>query len=110
MTISERMQDISEKSGLSVAVCRRVLDALSESTLESLVRGENVRIPNIVTLSPYISARMSNGGVFRDTAQVKITCSNTVLNTLEKIDSFDIDYTSNKPEPGIRVSQIPSLS
>ena len=44
MTAQERIEDISKISGFSVEICRRVLNAETESIIKSLKRGERATL------------------------------------------------------------------
>ena len=106
--VAEFLSEMSEKSGLSVEICRRAINAQSECAIEQLKYGNSVHIPGLVTLNPYIAKRVTKGGVFKDTIQIKTNPSSIIENQLEHLDDFE-----KKEEPketkGIRLRQIPSL-
>lgn len=49
MTVQERLEDISRRTGVSVGQVKRVLDTSRESIIESLGRGERATLPGIAT-------------------------------------------------------------
>ena len=62
MTVNERLNDISEISGFSVDIVRKVQQAELESILKSLKQGERATLIGRCTIEPSIGSKMAYGG------------------------------------------------
>lgn len=76
MTVTERIEDISAKSGMSTEVVRRVLSASRDSLISTLKKGEKSTLPGIATYS----IKNKSDGV---SVGVRSKVSLKILNALE---------------------------
>ena len=110
MTAQERIEDISKRSGMSVDICRRVLNAETESVIASLRRGERTTLSGRVTLRPEIRQKMGVGLQVENVVKVKAEISSVIESGLKGLSQFE---TSNIPDDdednSINSRQIPSL-
>lgn len=106
--VADFISEMSEESGFSVEICRRALNAQTEAVLKFLAQGKSVHIPGLATISPYLVKRMTKGGVFRETVQVKIAVSTIIENKAEELDGFNREQEEEVGEE-IRLRQISSL-
>lgn len=112
MTMQDRLEDISKRSGLSVAVVRRVLNAQQASLVDSLKRGEDALIRGICTLKPTQGQRFGIGGKAEDCIYVKAKVSTSLKTDLENTAGFiepeDEEESFELPK-GIRTIQVGGL-
>lgn len=89
MNTQERMEDISRRSGLSIDICRRVLNAEAASVTDSLKKGERATLIGRVTLRPELRQKITEGGVLVKRLKVKAEVSQTLENALSDIVEFE---------------------
>lgn len=110
MTAQERIEDISKRSGMSIDICRRVLNAETESVIASLRRGERTTLSGRVTLRPEIRQRMGVGLQVENVVKVKAEISSVIESGLKGLKEFEMSNISNDSEDDTTYSrQIPSL-
>lgn len=110
MTAQERIEDISKRSGLSIEICRRVLNAETASAIDSLKRGERTTLSGRVTLRPEFRTKVGVGLVTRNVLKVKATVSDSLEAALSDLQEFETDGGIEETEDnGIRLRQISSL-
>lgn len=91
MNIQERYDDISNISGLSEEIIRRVFKAARQSLAKSLKQGERATLPGICTLTPELKNRIDIGGESMTTyIKLKASASSAMETELGKISNFDI--------------------
>ena len=96
LTVLERINDISERSGMSQEIVRRVLKASKESLVYTLQKGEKSTLPGIATYK--VAAK-------KDGVGVRFRISTTILTELT-------DYKEEQKEETdkyIDIEQIPGL-
>ena len=134
MSIQDRYNDISKKSGLSEEIIRRVFKATRESLATSLKKGDRGTIPGICTMIPEMKSKLNIGGE-SVTRYIKVKCipSSAMETELSKINQFNDDNEAgntvtdeevmtklqfiehgnfrllNENESGIRTAQISAL-
>lgn len=90
MNIQERYDDISNISGLSEEIIRRVFKATRQSLAKSLKQGERATLPGICTLTPELKNRIDIGGESMTTyIKLKASASSAMETELGKISNFD---------------------
>lgn len=114
MTLNERYRDVSERTGLSEEIIRRVLSGFADSGKDSLRHGEAVTVPGLSTLTPELREKtvIENGVMLtRQYIKVKIKPTHSLATEMDMCDRFEereeteeIDYGSN-----IRIGQIAAL-
>jgi len=126
MNIQERYSEISQFSGVSEEVVRRVLKACRKSLAASLKRGERATLPGICTMLPEVKNKIELGGtVMTSYIKVKAKASNSMESELEKLSQFDknedknddsalsklnfINTDGSEKNKGIRTAQINAL-
>lgn len=111
MTTQERMEDISKRSGLSIDICRRVLNAETESIVNSLRHGERATLAGRVTLRPEMRQKVILNCEVRNVVKVKAEVSSALEARLADVQKFETskNIEDNLPEKGIRLKQISSL-
>lgn len=112
LTTQERLEDISERCGLSIEVCRRVLKAESESVVESLKHGERATLIGRVTLRPELKQKITIGGSIENCIKVKADVSAALESGLDGVTEFirDADDEAREMQKnGIRLRQLQSL-
>lgn len=115
MTSSERIKDISRRSGLSEDYVRRVLTAECESTAESLAKGENVTLLGRCTLVPSVLSKLvpaENGNAPKivKSIGIKIKPSKSMLARLEDLSVETVEAEADVYViPKIAATQIEGL-
>lgn len=110
MTAQERLEDISRRSGFSIDICRRVLNAESESAIDSLKKGERVNLIGRVTLRPEMRHKVGLNGNIENIVKVKSLVSSSLESALVDVKEFKTDSNNEDTnDSGIRLKQIPSL-
>lgn len=109
MTVSERIKDISKRSGLSEDIIRRVLNAECESTAESLAKGENVTLLGRCTFIPSVCPKLVRGTDVEapkivKSIGIKIKPSKSMLARLEDLSVESLE------DPDDVVYEIPHLA
>lgn len=89
MNTQERMEDISRRSGLSIDICRRVINAEAASITDSLRKGERATLTGRVTLRPEIRQKIAEGGILVKKLKIKAEVSQTLENALSDIVEFE---------------------
>lgn len=97
MNIQERYDDISNISGLSEEIIRRVFKAARQSLAKSLKQGERATLPGICTLTPELKNRIDIGGESMTTyIKLKASASSAMETELGKISNFDITSENDR--------------
>lgn len=111
MTVKERIEDISLKSGMSEDIIRRVLNAERESLVESLKRGEKATLIGRCVIEPEFRQRLQPGGELGMVIKLSAKVSNSIRTELEKISYFrDSKEDELGNEDGIMLLEIASLT
>lgn len=100
MTVLERLEDISNRSGMSKEIVKRVLISTRESIENSLTRKETACIPGIVTYN--VKKRVDGYGV-------KVRVSNRIIDHINTHMQDNIEKEETIPIEYIEVSQIQGL-
>lgn len=117
MTVQERLNEISQLSGLSVEMVRRVLNAEAESLAESVKKGERATLIGRCTMVPYISTKIDHNGKVVKTIKLSSKVSDSFKNRVSGLSEFQKEDTEEedlmekfrKDNPGIRTVQINGL-
>jgi hypothetical protein len=90
ISIQERYDDISEISGLSEDIIRRVLKASRQSMVKSLKKGERATLPGIVTVTPELKHRYKIGleTELEEYIKLKASPSPALGTEMEKLNQF----------------------
>jgi len=107
MQAKDRYKEISEISGMSESVVRRVLEAEKESVINSLRRGERATLLGRCVMRPVMAQKLGLDGVLENEIKVKISVANAINSALQGIVEFD--GTGQEYESGIRLNRIPDL-
>lgn len=111
MNTQERLEDISKKSGLSIDICRRVINAEAASVTESLRRGERATLIGRVTLRPEIRQKITEGGILVKRLKVKAEVSQTLESALSDIVEFEnIFAEKNNEEEEVKLLTVDSVA
>lgn len=95
MNIQDRYDDISELSGLSEEIIRRVFKATRQSLAKSLLRGERATLPGICTLTPELKNKIDIGGESMTTyIKLKASASSAMETELSKVKEFEKEDNS----------------
>lgn len=111
MTVRDRLQDISERSGFSESIVRAVLDAERESIIESLKRGEKATLIGRCTLIPTMRNKLINTEM-RLERYVAVTAkpSSIIKAEMGKVSEYKSTNDSKATiNPNIAIRQIASL-
>lgn len=98
MTAQERIEDISKRSGMSVDICRRVLNAETESVIASLRKGEKATLSGRVTLRPEMRQKVGIGLQVENVVKVKAEISSVIDSGLKGLNEFEKSEISNIDE------------
>lgn len=85
MTVQERLQDISKRSGVNIDMVRSVLNAEAMSITESLLRGEKATMIGRVTLRPDMRIKPIVGGGTKKVICVHSTLSSAIQQKLDDV-------------------------
>lgn len=85
MTVQERLQDISKRSGVSIDIVRGVLNAEAMSITESLLRGEKATLIGRVTLRPDMRIQSVVGGGTKNVIGVHATLASAIKQKLDGV-------------------------
>lgn len=97
MTVCERIGDISERSGMSPEIVRRVLKASRESLVSTLQKGEKSTLPGIATYKPTLK---KNGVGVR--SRISTTILTELTEGIEDIqEEIEDEYTDVEQIPGL---------
>lgn len=107
MTAQERIEDISKRSGFSVDICRRVLNAEAESIINSLRKGERATLSGRVTLRPEMRQRMGLNCQVENVVKVKAEISSVIEAALSDVKEFEASDIKEKDT--VKSRQIPSF-
>ena len=107
-TIAERVQDISQRSGLSVDIVQRVLSARADSILNDLKNGMRVVDYGVVSMTPVMQTAVVPGGIGKRVA-VKCTASPRIVDTLNEIAGYSVDEEDDD-KGSIVLRTIPSFT
>ena len=126
MSIQDRYNEISELSGFSEDVVKRVLKACRQSMAMSLKRGERTTLPGICTMTPELRNKIEVGSTTMTTyIKIKSKPSSSMSSELEKLGNFDknksnatndssdesikLTFSEDGKDSGIRLTQINAL-
>lgn len=91
MTVNERLEDISKRSGFSVETVRCILEAERDSTIDSLKRGERATLIGRCTMVPSLGAKMdASCGSMKTCISVNVQPVGALRDALSKCSSFDL--------------------
>lgn len=107
MTAQERIEDISKISGLSIDICRRVLNAETESVIKSLKKGERATLSGRVTLRPEMRQRVGLNCQVENVVKVKADISSVIDSALSNVHEFE--ESEHKSDTTTKSRQIPSF-
>lgn len=94
MSIQQRYDDISERSGLSEDIIRRVLIAAKQSIAESLRNGDRATLPMICTYIPEKRTKLGQDGVGVETyMKIKTKISSAIETEVGSETKFNGTYT-----------------
>lgn len=116
MTVGERIKDIEKRSGLSEKVIRAVLEAETQSVMDSLEKGEKAQLIGRCTFTPAVTTRLGADGneTYHLRASAKI--SSRISNYLFSRDRFlendteSIEKEIIKLDGDVRLFQIDELA
>lgn len=108
MTAQERLEDISRISGMSVDVCRRVLNAETESVIKSLKKGERATLIGRATFRPELRQKLGVNQQLINVVKVKTEISSVVENAMLEINKFEESEIIKNSER-TKSSQVTSL-
>ena len=114
MTKLERIRDISKRCGHSEQICMDVLQAETDSAIDSLKKGENVTLMGRCVLSPTERSRYFNlEGVSVPFIHILAKSTGKLKSELEKCREFessnDEELDSYNSNPNIVLKQIDKL-
>lgn len=110
MTVQERINDISARSGLSEHIVRRVIQAETESCVESLKRGERATLIGRCTIKPELRSKIVVGGTMENYIKIITSASKSLEDELKDLKGFVAPKAEDTSIPnGIRMLQIPGL-
>lgn len=110
MSIQERYEDISRRSGVPENTVKRVLVAERESVVESLKKGEKAILAGRCIIDPRIKQKLGLNGNINTSIYVKITPSATLSKELQKYPDFiESDESDDIDDASIAIGQIESL-
>lgn len=110
MTVQERIEDIVKRSGLSEPIVRRVMQAETESCIESLKRGERTTLIGRCTLRPELRTKLAVGGTMSKVVKITAAPSKSLEDELQGLTDWVVPQEEdNSLPPGIRIMQIPGL-
>lgn len=110
MTVKERLEDISNKSGLSEDIIRRVLMAERDSILESLKRGERATLIGRCVVIPELRSKLNVGGQFRKVVKLSAFVLDSLESELVGVEEFEDTRENDIDTDGIRLLEISSLT
>lgn len=93
-TIPERVQDISNRCGLSVDVVQRVLEARADSILDDLRNGMRVVDYGVCSLKPCIGKRIGVNGMV-NYISVRCEASPKIVDALNEVPNYQLDETDD---------------
>ena len=88
MTVSGRLQDIEQRTGLSENIIRRVLKAETESVIDSLKRGERATLIGRCTFVPTKKDLLEVGGTVTSCIRVSVKPSPKIEDVMKKTKDF----------------------
>ena len=91
MTVQQRVDDIAKRSNLSPEIVRSVLNAETESIVESLEQGQRATLIGRVTLRPEIRTRLRVGGTVQKQIKVQLSLASQIEEHLDAMDGFKKD-------------------
>lgn len=108
MTVSERINDISRRSGFSEKIIRSVLDAERASVIDSLKKGEKATMIGRATLVPTVRNKL-NCETMTLGRYVAVTAkpASVIKAEMEKLQGYEKE--DEVINPNISVKQIASL-
>lgn len=89
MSLHARYAEVSELSGISEEVIRRVYKATRTSLVASLKRGEKATLPGICTINASVRNRINIGGEQESYIKLKATPSSALTTELDKLSGFE---------------------
>lgn len=111
MNVQDRLHDISQISGFSEDIVRKVLDAEAQSAAKSLRRGEKVALIGRCTIAPCIGTRLiAEEARVANHIKLKATIAKSLLNRVSGLEDFeDSDEPVLMSIPGMVTDQIEDL-
>lgn len=116
MTVGERIKDIENRTGLSEKIIRTVLEAETQSVMESLERGEKATLIGRCTFTPAVTTRVVNEDEKSYHLRASAKVSSRISNYLFSKDKYlDVDMDSiekemTKLDGDVKLFQIEELS
>jgi len=99
MTLTERIADVSRRSGFSDATVEKVLKACQDSIMDSLVHGEKATLPGLCVLKPSVKLRLKQVGG-QPTAEKYFTVSakpmQSVLDKMYSLSGEEVQQAINE--------------
>jgi hypothetical protein len=109
MTVKERLEDISRRTGLSEDIIRRVLLAERDSIVDSLKRGERSTLIGRCVLIPELRNKLGVGGKMGKTIRVIASVLDSLEAELRDLEGFENGEIDNLGMEDIRLLEISSL-
>lgn len=114
MNTAERLAEISELSGLSVDIIRRVIEAERLSIVNSLKRGERATLIGRCVIRPEIRNKIgisdSSGNIpLNSSIKLYADVAPSLSSELAELSGFETNGISNYEEEGVWLNQIPAL-
>lgn len=106
-TIAERMQDICNRSGLSMEIVQRVMIARADSILDDLKNGLRVVDYGVSSMTPYTTNKLCVGGMGKYVG-VKCEVSPRIIDALNSVENYTIDE-SDDDNGNVRVQTLPAF-
>ena len=103
MTVSERIEDIKARTGLSEQIIRTVLNAETDSVIASLERGERAVLMGRCAFTPRITSRTDVSG--ETVNHIGVSAKEFAENNFTSIEDKMLNYDDN-----IRLFQIDELA
>ena len=106
MSTAERLEDISKRSGVSVDVVRRVLDAERDSIIDSIKKGESAILIGRAIITPEMRYRVGINLEEQKFIRLKYKPTESFKRALDDTSQFQEYLEEDK---GIKLRKIPSL-
>lgn len=88
MSVQERISDIAKRANVSPEMVRCVLNAETDSIVESLERGERATLVGRVTMRPELRSKLVTGGVVRKSIKVNLMLASQIEERLAEAEGF----------------------
>ena len=114
MTVEDRIADIQKRTGLDTNIIRGVLNAETESVIESLKRGERATLIGRCSFVPYLRTHITPQGTIGNCIRVSCKASPKMEAILKAETSFkeeaDNDGIPDEIRANVLLSQIKELA